>query len=188
MEAAGPNFGVFTLTEGTLLFRPRVEAEESLTDMVGTSWVTLIEGAVDPLLSAGVSLTDMLGRGGALFLDPRLGAGDSLTEMLGVGGTWNLEPRLEIGDSLTEMLGTGGVGAGDGLRKPLLGGPLTEIDGVSETEIEGIGGDGVVRERAGEESGAFMVGIGVTEGRVGILPFLNELTSGRGRTGAGDSS
>lgn len=94
MEAAGPNLGVFTLIEGTLLFRPRAEAEESLTDIVGTSGVTLIEGAVDPLLSAGVSFTDMLGIEGVLLLDPRLGAGDSLTEMLGVGGTWNLEPRL----------------------------------------------------------------------------------------------
>lgn len=97
-------------------------------------------------------------------------------------------PRLKTGDSLTEMLGTGGVGPGDGLRKPRLGGPLTDIDGVSETEIEGMGGDGVVRDRAGEESGAFIVGMGVTEGRVGILPFLNELTSGRGRDGAGESS
>lgn len=50
-----------------------------------------MDGVVDPLLSAGVSLTDMLGIGGALVLDPRLGAGDSLTEIDGISGVTETE-------------------------------------------------------------------------------------------------
>lgn len=65
---------------------------------------------------------------------------------------------------------------------------LAEIDGVSDTEIEGTGGAGVVLERAGPDSDTLIVGRGVTEGRVGMLAFLSELVSGRGLVGAGGSS
>ena len=84
-----------------------------MTDMDGISGVTLIDGAVAPLLSAGVSLTEMLGIGGALPLDPRFGAGDSLTDIEGTSGVTEIEgvvePRLGVGVSLTDMLGIGGV-------------------------------------------------------------------------------
>lgn len=80
MEAAAPKpFGALTLIEGTegdadlewvLTFRPRAGAGVSLTDIFGISGVTLIEGAVTPLLSGdGVSLTDMLGTGGVTPID-----------------------------------------------------------------------------------------------------------------------
>lgn len=62
---------------------------------------------------------------------------------------------------------------------------MKEFDGVSETEIDGAG---VVLERAGAASGAFIVGIGAAEGRVGILAFLSELVSGRGLADTGGSA
>lgn len=65
---------------------------------------------------------------------------------------------------------------------------LAEIDGVSDTEIEGTGGAGVVLERAGAESDTLILGRGAAEGRVGILAFLSELVSGRGLVWAGGSS
>jgi hypothetical protein len=90
-----------------------------LTDIFGTSGVTLIEGAVDPLLGIGVSLTDMLGMGWALPLDPRLGADDSLTDIDGMSGVMDLEaeddPRPKDGELLTDILGTGAVTLDEGL-------------------------------------------------------------------------
>jgi hypothetical protein len=81
--------------------------------MVGISGVMLMDGAVVPLLRAGVSLTEMLGIGGAVPLDPRFGAGDSLTDIEGISGVTEtegvVEPRLGAGDSLTDTLGIGGV-------------------------------------------------------------------------------
>jgi hypothetical protein len=130
VEVAGPKpFGALTLIEGTegeteieggLAFRPRAGAGESLTDIVGISGVTLIEGAVIPLLNGeGVSLTDIPGIEGALLLDPRFGAVDSLTEMVGTSGVTLIEgdvmPLLKLGVSLTNMLGIGGVTPTDGV-------------------------------------------------------------------------
>ena len=152
-----------TDTEGALLCRPRVGAGDWLTEMVGTSGVTLMDGAVTPFLSAGVSFTEILGIIGAPLLVPRF-----------------------AGDSLTDILGVGGVATADGVLNLRLVGPLTEIEGVSETEMDGIGGAGVVRERMEEDSETLMVGTGDAEGRVGMLAFLRELMSGSGLVGAGD--
>jgi len=170
VDAAGPKpLGAFMLiagvtdTEGVLLWRPRVGAGDWLTEMVGTSGVTLMDGAVTPLLSAGVSFTEILGIIGALPLVPRL-----------------------AGDSLTDILGVGGVATADGVLDLRLVWPLTEIEGVSETEMDGIGGAGVVRERVEEDSETLMVGTGDAEGRVGMFAFLRELMSGSGLVGAGD--
>jgi hypothetical protein len=245
VDAAGPNLGALTLmegtggvdvTEGAGLLENRPGAGASLADIDGMSGVTLIEGAVTPLFSAGVSLTEMLGIGGALNLDPLLGAGESLTEivgmsdvvipllsagvsltdMLGIGGALTLGNLLGAGDSLTDIVGRSGMTDIEGAVIPLLSagasltdilgtggetpiegtftselrraGPLTEINGVSETDIVGIGGAGVVLERAGEESYTLIVGNGDAEGRVGMLAFLSELVRGRGLAGAGGSS
>lgn len=54
--------------------------------------------------------------------------------------------------------------------------------------MEGMVGTDVVLECAGEESGTFIVGMGATEGRVGIWAFLSELVNGRGLAGARGSS
>jgi hypothetical protein len=203
VDAVGPNFAALTLMEGTggvtdvdgalcLLNRPG--AGDSFTDIVGMSGVTFMEGAVIPLLSAGVSLTDMLGIGGAFTLGPLLGAGVSLTDIIGISGVTDIEgaviPLLSAGASLTDMLGIGGETPIEGTftAEPRRPGPLTDIDGVSETDIVGMGGAGVVLERVGKDSDKLMVGNGVTEGRVGMLAFLSELVSGRGRAGAGGSS
>jgi hypothetical protein len=87
------------------------------------------------------------------------------------------------------MLGTGEVVPVGGAYELRLNGLfLAEIDGVSDTEIEGIGGAGVVLERAGAESDTLIVGRGAGEGRVGMLAFLSELVSGRGFAWAGGSS
>jgi hypothetical protein len=244
VDAAGPNLDALTLIDGTEgvtdtdgagFLENRPGAGDWLTDIVGTSGVTLMEGVVTPFLKAGVSLTDMLGMGGALNLDPLLGTGESLTEivemldvvmpllnagvslidMLGMGGALNLDPLLagesltditgmsgvtdiegavipllSAGASLTDMLGTGGETpiVGTFTAEPRRLGPLTEIDGVSEKEIVGMGGAGVVLERAGEESKTLIVGNGVAEGRVGMLAFLSELVRGRGLVGVGESS
>jgi hypothetical protein len=244
VDAAGPNRDALILIEGTEgvtdtdgagFLENRPGAGDWLTDIVGTSGVTLMEGVVIPLFNAGVSLTDIHGMRGALNLDPLLGAGESLTEivgmldvvmpllnpgvsltdMLGMGGALNLDPLLAVGESLTDIVGISGVtdiegavipllsaGAsftemlGTGGKTPIVGtftaeprlGPLTEIDGVSETEIVGMGGAGVVLDRTGEESKTLIVGNGVADGRVGMLAFLSELVRGRGLVGAGESS
>lgn len=131
---------------------------------------------------------------GTLPLGPRDGTGDSSTEIVGMSGVTLIEgagiPLLGAGDSLTDILGTGGVTPIEGAFtwEPLRPGPLTDIDGVSETEIEGIGAAGVVFERDGEESYALIDDKGAGEGRVGILAFRSELVRGRGRVGAGVSS
>lgn len=122
-----------------------------------------MDGAVTPLLSAGVSFTEMLGITGAVPLVARF-----------------------AGVSLTDMLGMGGVAVTDGVLDLRLAGPLTEIEGVSETEMDGMGGAGMVRERVEGDSETLMVGTEDAEGRVGMLAFLRELTSGSGLVGAGD--
>jgi hypothetical protein len=82
--------------DGALIFGPR--AAGSFTEIVGTSGVTEMEGA--------------------LTSRPLLGAGDSLTEILGMGGDTPIEGMLAL------------------YPRPLLG-PLTDMEGVSETEMVG---------------------------------------------------
>ena len=86
---------------------------------------------------------------GALILGPRAGAGDSLTEMVGMLGVTEMEgafashPLFGAGESLMDMVGMGGVTPIDGtfiLEFRPLPGPLIDIDGVSDTEIVGMGG------------------------------------------------
>lgn len=84
------------------------------------------------------------------------------------------------------MLGIDGVATVDGVLDLRLVEPLVDIEGVSDTEIDGMGGAGVVRDRAEGDSETLMVGTGDAEERVGMLAFLRELTSGSGLVGAGD--
>jgi hypothetical protein len=116
----------------------RVEPELPLTLMEGTDGVTDIEGA--------------------LILGPREGAGVSLIAMVGILGVTEIDgaltsrPLFGAGDSLTDMLGMGGVTPIDGtltFEPRSLVGPLTDIDGVSETDILGIGGAGAGLGRLG---------------------------------------
>lgn len=116
----------------------RTEPVLPLTLMEGTEGVTEIEGAL------GVA--------------PRLGAGDSSIAMVGILGATETEGGLTsrlllgAGDSLNEKVGIGGVTAIDGdleLGARLLPGRLIDVEGVSETEIVGMGGVGACCDLAG---------------------------------------
>lgn len=109
-----------TEIEGALIVGTGLDAEGSLTAILGTSLGRLMTGALKlwPRIMAGVSLMEMLGtacvvatllkrpRGGAVA-----GAGESLTEMVGMGGVTPTEGMLpvrlwlETGVSLTEIVG-----------------------------------------------------------------------------------
>ena len=147
MDAAGPKpVGPLTLIEGAdgvmetwgaLNLGARLGAGESLTEIVGTLGVTEIEGTLNLL--------------------PRAGAGDSLMEMVGTSGIMEIVgtltlPLLGVGVSFIEILGMGCVTpiVGTFTRELRPTGPLTEIDGVSDTEIVGIEGPGDVLERRDE--------------------------------------
>lgn len=113
--------------------------------------------------------------GGAL--DRRVGFGASETDIVGMSGVTEIIgtlaslPRAETplagaGDSLTEIVGIGGVTPIEGiaLLKPRPVGALTDIDGVSDTEIVGMVGveDGLKRD-----AGAWLTLIVGTEGTIG---------------------
>ena len=125
----------------------RVEPVLPLTLMEGTEGLTEIEG------TEGVTEME-----GAWIFGPRTRAGASLTEMLGMLGVTEMEgaltPRPLLGavELVTVMLGMGGVTPIDGTLtfepRPLPG-PLTDKEGVSDTDIVGIGGAGDGGERAG---------------------------------------
>lgn len=87
---------------------------------------------------------------GTLLLRPWAGAAESLMEMIGTSGVTEIDgtltgrPLVGTEESLTDMLGSGRVTPRDGAltfeyRPPALG-VLTEMDGVSETEIVGTEG------------------------------------------------
>lgn len=114
--------------------------------------LTLMVGAA----GAATGVTEIEG---ALTLGARLEAGDSLIAMLGISGVTAIEGTsafmclLGAGVSLTEMVGMGGVTPIDGTfaLDPRRGGPLTEMDGVSDTEMDGTGWQGDVLERREED-------------------------------------
>lgn len=90
----------------------------------------------------------MLIDGGPLILIE----GDPLTLMEGADGVTDIDGAFTLGigledGSFTDMLGTVGDGAFT-LKRPRPG-ALTEMEGVSWTEIVGTGGAGVDLERAG---------------------------------------
>lgn len=84
---------------------------------------------------------------GALILGTGAGEGDSLMDIVGMSGVTDMAGTLAFiplrgaGVSLTEMVGIGGVTPIDGTFAvdPRWGGLLTEMDGVSEMEIDGRG-------------------------------------------------
>lgn len=126
-----------------------------------------------PTLIEGTEDVDV--RGGAL--DRRAGVGASETDIVGMSGVTEIigtltslprvdAPLADAGDSLIEILGIGGVTPIEGmaLLEPRPDGALTEIDGVSETEIVGMAAaeDGLKRA-----AGAWLTLIVGTEGAAG---------------------
>lgn len=137
MDAAGPN------------------PEDPLTLMEGTEGVEVRGGALALRAGIGASETDIVGISG-------------VTEII---GTFTSLPRVAIplagaGDSLIEILGIGGEIPMEGmaLLEPRPDGALTEIDGVSDTEIVGMAGVDDSLERA---VGAWLTLIVGTEGGAG---------------------
>lgn len=95
---------------------------------------------------------------GGLIVGGGAGAGDSFMEMVGMSGVTEIAGKLILasrrgeGVSLTHMVGIGGITSIDGIfaEDRLSRGSQTEIDGVSEIEIDGRGAGGGELEREEE--------------------------------------
>ena len=119
-----------------------------------------------------------LGRG-------RVEVGGPFTLIEGTDGVTEMDGALIVGmgadGSLMDIVGIGVTEMDGGFTLPRSAG-LTEIDGVSWTEIVGMGGAGDGLERVGGVWETFIVGIdGAAVG--GVLTFLENAALGSGLAG-----